>query len=103
MPEFGDRFPIQGKQQTICYMHLKSVFGFVLCGEKAWNKYNTEKCQSKNYFLPSINFYGYITLFCVIFEGFSSQVENKISAYRLSDGKVPSAQTCKKASVIQEK
>lgn len=35
MPEFGDRFPIQGKQQTICYMHLKSVFGFVLCGEKA--------------------------------------------------------------------
>lgn len=34
-------------------------------------------------------------------QGFSSQVENKISAYRLSDAKVPSAQTCAYGAITE--
>lgn len=62
-----------------------------------------KNANQKITFSQVLIFMGILLCFVLFFEGFSSQVENKISAYRLSDAKVPSAQTCKKASVIQEK
>lgn len=93
-------FKVNNRPSATCILNLYLALFCVV--KKHEINIILKNANQKITFSQVLIFMGILLCFVLFFEGFSSQVENKISAYRLSDAKVPSAQTCKKASYTRK-